>query len=109
MQESYETVNAVWVAANSAMIATLQPRPYDRLIKRMTITGPASSQFKIYRGFVIAPSFLLTQTRVGVLNTSDLTNPIISHANETLLLVWSGGSTASNSVASAVITYDWEI
>lgn len=109
MPESREALSALWTPASSAMIATLQPRPYDRLIKRMTITGPASSTFKVYRGFVIDASFLITQTRVGVLNTSNLQNPIRAFANETLRMVWTGGSTTSTSTASIVVEYDWEI
>lgn len=109
MPQSFESISAVWVAAISSMVATLQPRPYDRIIKRIAIVGPSSSTFKVYRGFVIDPAFILTQTRVGTNNTANLPNPITAFANETTRWVWSGGTTVLTSVASANIWYDWEL
>lgn len=109
MPRSYEALSASWVAASSAMVATLQPRPYDRIINRIAIVGPASSTFTMYRGFVVDNSFIQTQTSQGQRNVANLTNPIIAFANETMRMLWTGGSTVSTSSASITLWYDWEL
>lgn len=97
---------AVWSPTYAAMIATIAPRPVDRLIRRLVLEGPGLSRFSLYTGLVPADPYLRSTTGLGSRNAANLDPPLLLPAGSAAIGVWTGGSTASNSTARMTVESD---
>lgn len=111
MPQTVDAVAATYVAAQSAVVGFLQPRPYDRRIVLAAVTGPTNSKLTIYRGYVatvnnaiatVFPADVRTYDSIG-----DRQAPMLIFAGEAAAFVWTGGAVAAGQTASAVVRSEW--
>lgn len=111
-QSSTEVLNAAWSVAQSAVVGILQAAPVDRRLVRMTITGPASSTFTLYRGFALSDVFRMISTRKGSANTwesqaqADWSSTTFRRG-ESHTFAWTSGQAGIGQVAQAVLYFEF--
>lgn len=85
------------------LVAQLPMQVYARLLTRLSISGPTSATFQLYRGQIM-PSNLIDSTPVGTQNVAEYATPIRIPPMLDMFAVWpqsSGGASATFHIVPA--------
>lgn len=102
-----DLVQASWVAAESAVIGYLQPRPYARRIVLMAVRGPSNSRLRIYAGYRQIDAHLRTNVFPADDRTYDSVTdgaPMTVQAGEAWTFAWTGGNSGTGQTATVTVT-----
>lgn len=79
---------AVWENEDGGrLIAALFPQIYDRVLTRLSVSGPPGSRVDVYARSISVQNRLDSTSR-GETNTADYTNPIPFGRGTSLFVVW---------------------
>lgn len=103
-----DVATGVFVSATQ-LLGFLDPRPYDRDVTVITISGPAGSAFNLYRGYVADINYRVSTTSKGSRNTYDQNGstedwtPLRIAAGEAATVEWTGSGFVAADVGQATI------
>lgn len=105
-----DLVRGAWDATLAAVVGVLQPQPYRRRIVSIAIIGPSNSTLRIYRGYGLANTTLVSNVfpaddRLYDSLTDDA--PLIIHAGEAVTFAWTGGASAVGETGIATVNSQW--
>lgn len=99
-------VRGTWDASRSAVVGFLNPHANRRRVSLMSISGPANSTLRIYRGYttVGAPINSVFPADARTYDSTMDGAPMVIWPGEALTFAWSGGNAGIGQVGTATVT-----